>query len=152
MPPLFTGLFAKRLDRQVPLPVAEAESGQPLTRGVWIAPGDRHLIVDGGRLVVNEDPPERGCRPSADALFRSLAREHGAATLAVVLSGMGRDGCDGAVAVHARGGTVLAQDQASSAVWGMPRQVIELGIVAEVGTPKQIAARARALARKTVTR
>ena len=77
--------------------------------------------------------------------------EHPAA-LAVVLSGMGRDGCSGAAAIHARGGTVFAQDQASSAVWGMPRQVIELGIVSEVGTPKQIAARARALARRTVTR
>ena len=144
MPPVFTKMFAERLDRQSALRVVEATDGMPVTAGtVYIAPGDRHLTVVGRGTSVTTRlttaPPENSCRPAADVLFRSVAQVYGASTLAVVLTGMGQDGRRGAEVLRAAGAEVVAQDQASSVVWGMPGAVVGAGLahavlpLAEIG-------------------
>jgi len=143
MPKLFTGVLAERLDRCCALRVEEAYHGQPLQPGtVLLAPGDAHMEVSpqrfnawggeqrprGARVKLHSQEPRNHCRPSADYLFWSAARMYDAGTLALVLTGMGSDGLDGAREVQERGGVVLAQDEATSAVWGMPGRVWEAGI------------------------
>lgn len=107
---------------------------------VYLAPEDRHLelCVD-GTLCVSNDPPVRGFRPSGTVLLRSLAQVHGAEAAAVVLTGMGNDGLEGARAVKAAGGLVLAQDEATSAVFGMPKAVIDAGLPDKVGSVHELA-------------
>ena len=144
MPPVFTAQFAARLDRQLPFAVHEATSNQVLRPGtVWIAPGDYHLeVVDAGRDLVTrltQAPPENYCRPAVDVLFRSAARTTGGQTLAVVLTGMGSDGTKGAADLVAQGASVLAQDQATSVVWGMPGAVASAGLAEEVLPLDQLA-------------
>jgi len=133
MPPVFTRLLAERLAARTKLKVVEAiEPGPALPGHVYIAPGDHHLEVARvhGRptLLLNDGPPQNSCRPSVDVLFRSAAREFGASVLAVVLTGMGKDGLLGAAALHQRGARVMAQNEASSVVWGMPGYVAEAGL------------------------
>jgi len=143
MPKLFTNVLAERLNRSCPLKVLEAYAGAPLQPGaVWLAPGDMHMEIAlraGGsgssaatQIRLHSQEPLHHCRPAVDYLFRSAARIYGPGALAVVLTGMGSDGLDGARAVNERGGIVLAQDEASSAVWGMPGRVAEAGIAAAV--------------------
>lgn len=135
MPALFTRQLAARLDRLGPCTVVEAEADQELRAGVvLIAPGDRHLQVGrgGSRAVVTCGPPVNFCRPSVDVLFRSAVRAFGPDLLAVVLTGMGADGRDGCAEVVAAGGTVVAQDQESSVVWGMPGAVVAAGLAHHV--------------------
>lgn len=138
MPPMFTKLLAERLDMNAAINVVEAKAGDVLTPGkCWIAPGDFHLEVasaasDEKLLTLNSGPKENSCRPAADVLFRSAARVYGANVLAVVMTGMGRDGMRGSRAVLEAGGQVIAQDQASSVVWGMPGAVIESGLTSEI--------------------
>jgi two-component system chemotaxis response regulator CheB len=137
MPPTFTRLLAERLSAQFPLRVEEGRSGEPLRPGhAWIAPGDHHMIVvrdgAGARILLHQDPPENSCRPAADVLFRSVARAFGPAALAVVLTGMGRDGLRGCEAVREAGGQVIAQDEATSVVWGMPGFVARAGLADRV--------------------
>jgi two-component system chemotaxis response regulator CheB len=132
MPPLFTRLFAGRLDRGCPLTVTEAVNGQVIKAGsIIVAPGDQHLAIrrHGADLRVHltQDPPENYCRPSVDVLFRSAATVSGAGVLACVLTGMGRDGTKGAERIRAMGGRVVVQDAASSVVWGMPGAVVAAG-------------------------
>jgi two-component system chemotaxis response regulator CheB len=147
MPPVFTKLFARRLDGRLPLPVAEAADGQKLAGGrVFLAPGDQHLEVRGGHLVLHLAAPVHSCRPAADLLFRSVAEEYGPAAVAVVLSGMGRDGCAGAEEIRRKGGRVFAQDPESCAVFGMPRHVIEKGLAERVAPPKGLGAELARLA------
>jgi two-component system, chemotaxis family, protein-glutamate methylesterase/glutaminase len=129
MPPLFTRLLAERLNALAPLNVQEGKEGQKLQRGqVWIAPGDNHMTVArrGAEIVlgINHDAQENSCRPAVDVLFRSAARTYGANVLAVVLTGMGSDGTRGSAAIREAGGEVIAQDEASSVVWGMPGSVV----------------------------
>ncbi|HEX5135658.1 MAG TPA: chemotaxis-specific protein-glutamate methyltransferase CheB [Planctomycetota bacterium] len=141
MPPVFTRLFARRLDGRVPLPVAEATDGQELANGrVYLAPGDYHLEVHRGHTVLHRAPPVHSCRPAADVLFRTVAEEYGPAAVAVVLSGMGRDGCAGASEIRRSGGRVFAQDPQSCAVFGMPRHVIEAGLAELVAPPARLGA------------
>lgn len=133
MPPVFTRLLAERLAGRCRMPVAEAVAGAVVRPGqVWIAPGDHHMTVlrEGAtiRLCADQGPPENSCRPAADSLFRSAAAAYGAATLAVVLTGMGQDGLRGAQAVREAGGRVLVQDAATSVVWGMPGAVAHAGL------------------------
>lgn len=133
MPPVFTRLLAERLDAGCGLDVAEAQGGEQLGPGqVWIAQGSRHLVTratEGGlALALDDGPPEHACRPAVDVLFRSLAATVGAGTLGVVLTGMGTDGARGAAALVAAGATVLAQDEATSVVWGMPGAVARAGL------------------------
>lgn len=132
MPPVFTRLFAQRLDGKCPLRVKEAENGDRVIPGVvLIAPGDRHLTLkqsgDGVRVQLSDAPAENFCRPAVDVMFRSAAATYGAGVLAAVLTGMGSDGARGAEVVRRAGGEVLAQDQASSVVWGMPGAVVAAG-------------------------
>ncbi len=156
MPKLFTGALAERLDRCCELTVQEAYEDAPLRPGtVWLAPGDSHLevasraamssdggrdaAVRGGQVRLHRKEPLNHCRPSVDYLFFSAARIYGPAALALVMTGMGSDGLDGARAVHRCGGVVLAQDQASSAVWGMPGRVAGAGIASATLPLSQIA-------------
>jgi two-component system chemotaxis response regulator CheB len=137
MPPMFTRLLAERLSAQSAVRVEEARPGGVLRPGhAWIAPGDYHVVVarDGTevRVQLNQDPPENSCRPAADVLFRSVARAFGPAALAVVLTGMGQDGLRGCEAVRAAGGQVIAQDEATSVVWGMPGFVARAGLADRV--------------------
>ncbi|MGY1748605.1 protein-glutamate methylesterase/protein-glutamine glutaminase [Modestobacter sp. SYSU DS0511] len=137
MPPVFTRQFAQRLDRLCPLRVVEAVDGTPLAPGtVHIAPGDHHLTVSssGGnkRTALNQGPPENFCRPAVDVLFRSAVAAYDGAVLGVVLTGMGSDGRIGAGQIREAGGTVVAQDQATSVVWGMPGAVTQAGYADEV--------------------
>jgi two-component system chemotaxis response regulator CheB len=133
MPPKFTRLLADRLDKICSLRVREAGNGTVLEKGsIWLAPGDYHMTVQrqGARdvLLLNQDPPENSCRPSVDVLFRSVAQVYGRRTLGVVLTGMGQDGMEGCKAIKQVGGSVIAQNQSTSVVWGMPRAVAENGL------------------------
>ena len=144
MPPMFTARFAERLDAKTPFVVREAVAGDRLLPGhVYVAPGDWHLRVGGSvldpRVALDQGPAENYCRPAVDPLFRSLAEVYGAATLAVVLTGMGHDGAAGCVEVARVGGQVLAQDEATSVVWGMPGSVVAAGVADEVLALDQVA-------------
>lgn len=137
MPPVFTRLLAERLDASCSLKVREASGGEVLTPGeVWIAPGDHHLVVrrvgDQVELVLDDGPPENSCRPAVDVMFRSVARAYGGRALAVVLTGMGADGQRGAELLREAGSAVVAQDEATSVVWGMPGAVVRAGLADEV--------------------
>jgi two-component system chemotaxis response regulator CheB len=129
MPPLFTRMLAQRLDSTSQLTVREAVDGEPLVPGtVLIAPGGRHLALKraaaGAVVSLNDDPPENFCRPAVDVMFRAVSALYKDKTLAVVLTGMGRDGALGAKVVREAGGEVFAQDEQSSVVWGMPGAVV----------------------------
>ena len=133
MPKLFTCALAERLDRLCELRVLQAADGASVVSGtVMIAPGDAHMeVVPGLRgpaIHLHQGPALNSCRPSVDYLFRSAAQTFGAGTLALVMTGMGSDGLAGAAAVRNAGGTVLVQDQATSAVWGMPGRVEHAGL------------------------
>ena len=137
MPSKFTQNFAERLNSLTPLSVREGQAGQKLHPGqVWIAPGDYHMTVarhgSDVILMTNQRSPEQGCRPSVDVLFRSLAATYGSHALGVVLTGMGADGTSGAQAIWEAGGEVIVQDQATSAVWGMPGRVVAAGLARSV--------------------
>lgn len=137
MPPMFTRLLAERLNAQCAVEVMEGQAGMPLMPGrVYIAPGDYHMTVErqGARLVLglNQEPPENSCRPAVDVLFRSVVQHFGARTLGVILTGMGQDGLRGCELVREAGGQVLAQDEASSVVWGMPGFVARAGLADRV--------------------
>jgi two-component system chemotaxis response regulator CheB len=133
MPPLFTRLLAERLHSVCHLPVEEASQGAAVDAGkILIAPGDFHLKVvsqgAGVRACLDQSPPQNSCRPSVDALFASIGQVYGGAVIAVILTGMGQDGLRGAEILKAHGATVLAQDEASSVVWGMPGAVVNAGL------------------------
>jgi two-component system, chemotaxis family, protein-glutamate methylesterase/glutaminase len=143
MPKLFTGALAERLDKCCTLHVEEAYDDAVIRPGtVWLAPGDAHMEIAPRRMMMLADPDGlrsnrvrlhqrellNHCRPSVDYLFHSAARVYGAGALALMMTGMGSDGLEGARAIHQRGGVVLAQDEATSAVWGMPGRVSEAGI------------------------
>lgn len=137
--------LADRLDRECALDVRVANAASPVVAGeVWIAPHGRHLVLDGDEigLVVGLDtaPPRHGCRPSADVLFESAARACGTGAVGAVLTGLGRDGCDGARAIRAAGGRVIAQDQDSSAAWGTPGAVVRASLATRVVGLDDIAA------------
>ena len=144
MPPMFTKLLADRLDAQCSLRVVEARDGDELQPGtVYIAPGDRHLtVVTRGAstcTAITQGPPENSCRPAADVLFRSASTVFKERLLAVVLTGMGRDGLRGCEQVRQSGGRVLVQDQRTSVVWGMPGFVAERGLADHVLPLSEIA-------------
>lgn len=138
LPPSFVVTFARQLDRRLALKVQLASVGAEVSPGrVWFAPGSEHLTVRRDpqgvlRFGQESGPPVAGCRPAADVLFRSAARAVGAGSLAIVLTGMGNDGCAGAREIVACGGEVLVQDKASSAVWGMPGSIVRAGIEARI--------------------
>ena len=138
MPDAFTGRFADRLDAASEYDVREAEDGARIGGGeALVAPGGKHLVVagaGGGRLrtKLTADPPEHGVRPAADVTMRSAAETVDGPLVGVVLTGMGADGAEGVQAIADTGGHVIAQNEASSAVFGMPKRAIELGCVDDV--------------------
>lgn len=141
----FSEGLVRMLDARAELPVAIARDDAPLRPGAWFAPDDAHLTVTRGRHTALDRQTVAGPhRPSADLLLESLATVYGPRAAAVVLTGMGRDGARGAALVKARGGLLLAQDEATSSVYGMPRAAVEVG--AEPLAPPQIAAALRRLA------
>jgi two-component system, chemotaxis family, protein-glutamate methylesterase/glutaminase len=126
----FAPAFGEWMGNQVPRPVAYAQGGEVLSslgQRIVLAPPDRHLIVRSGRLALTDDPERHSCRPSVDVLFESIARECGAEAAACLLTGMGRDGALGLLALRRAGAATLAQDEASSVVYGMPREAAILG-------------------------
>lgn len=147
MPAGFTTMLADHLSRLGGPPCAEAETGETLQPGrVYLAPGDRHLLVEtgpGGALVarLSDGPAENFCRPAVDPLLRSLVACCGARLLAAILTGMGQDGLVGCRGVAAAGGMVLAQDEASSVVWGMPGAVARAGLAHALLPPEALADR-----------
>jgi two-component system, chemotaxis family, protein-glutamate methylesterase/glutaminase len=137
MPPIFTRHLANRLCQEGELEALEAGGGETLQPGqVLIAPGDFHLELQrqgtAVKTKIHQGQPENSCRPAVDVMFRSAASVYGPGCLAVVLTGMGHDGMRGAEFIVRAGGQVLAQDEASSVVWGMPRAVAEAGLASKI--------------------
>jgi two-component system, chemotaxis family, protein-glutamate methylesterase/glutaminase len=137
MPPLFTRFLAERLSSSCRLAVKEANQGDQVAAGTMlVAPGNFHLKVAGDGCTVHvcldQSPPQNSCRPAVDALFSSIAEVYGGAVIAVILTGMGQDGLHGAQILKARGASILAQDEASSVVWGMPGAVVNAGLADSV--------------------
>ena len=133
MPPAFTPMLAEHLGKLGGLPCAEARDGAVLEAGrLYLAPGDRHLLVEvaGPRLLarLSDGPAENFCRPSVDPMLRGAVAACGGAVLMVMLTGMGHDGLAGTREVIAAGGAALAQDEATSVVWGMPGAIAQAGL------------------------
>jgi two-component system, chemotaxis family, protein-glutamate methylesterase/glutaminase len=142
MPDGFTAALAEQLTAGARYPVREAQTGDQLAAGsALVAPGGTHLVLDrAGRVQLRADPPVHGVRPAADPTLVSAAQCFGPRTIGVVLTGMGRDGAKGLAAVKASGGTTLAQDKATSLVYGMPKAAVELGVVDTVSPLERMAA------------
>lgn len=145
MPPVFTKLLAERLSTKCSLPVREAIASTTIAPGtIWIAPGDHHLSVKQIKsfvhLVLDQSPPQNSCRPSVDVLFESVAQVYGDRALGVILTGMGQDGLRGCQTIRDRNGQILAQDESSSVVWGMPGFVVNAGLADAVLPLEQISA------------
>ncbi len=134
MPAGFTRSFAQRLDALGPLRVDEAEPGMRLEPGrALLAPGGQHLQFDASRrAVLTETPPEEGVRPAVNVTMESIAHLPGANPIAVVLTGMGRDGRRGAELIRAAGGTVIVEDESTCVVYGMPRAIADAGLADEI--------------------
>ena len=144
MPPTFTSILAEHISRMTGWSCSEAKSGEALRAGhIFLAPGDYHMLVDseGGKPVVtvNQDPPENFCRPAVDPMLRSVVKVYGGNVMTVILTGMGADGLKGGQGVIEAGGTVVAQDEKSSVVWGMPGAVATAGICSAVLPLKELA-------------
>jgi two-component system chemotaxis response regulator CheB len=137
MPAGFTETFARRLNDSCSLDVKEAQSGDLLAAGrVLVCPGDRHMKVRrmplGDVVVLSDDVKMNGHRPSVDVLFRSVGQEFGADSIGLLMTGMGEDGAEGLGVMKAAGALTIAQDEASSIVFGMPRAAIERGYACRV--------------------
>lgn len=137
MPATFTTILAEHLAQASGMPAAEAKDGEPIVAGrIYVAPGDFHMVIDGNAanrvLRLNKNPPENFCRPAVDPMLRSIAKAYGNKTLFVMLTGMGQDGLKGATELINAGGTVIAQDEQSSVVWGMPGAVATAGLCSAV--------------------
>ncbi len=137
MPATFTTILAEHITRISGFSAKEASDGEKIEGGkVYVAPGDFHLLVEvkGGDKIIRLDqgPPENFCRPSVDPMFRSVSKVWGRKVLACVLTGMGSDGAKGGGVIVAAGGTVIAQDEASSVVWGMPGATAHAGVCSAV--------------------
>ncbi|MEQ8357345.1 MAG: chemotaxis response regulator protein-glutamate methylesterase [Kiloniellaceae bacterium] len=150
MPATFTTLLAEHIGRATGVPCAEAKDGEPLNAGqIYLAPGNFHMVVEaaGAEAVIrlNQNPPENFCRPAVDPMLRSLAKIYGAGLLTIILTGMGSDGRLGAMEVVEAGGTVVAQDEATSVVWGMPGAVATSGLCSAVLPVQEIGPNVRKL-------
>ncbi len=137
MPPTFTGILAEQLAKVSGVPAKEGAEGDVLKPGhIYVAPGGHHMLLkrSGPNVVIalDDGPTENFCRPAVDPMFRSLNAVYGPAVLAIVFTGMGHDGRSGAQGIAESGGTIIAQDQASSVVWGMPGAVAEAGLASAV--------------------
>ena len=137
MPPTFTTILAEHIARTSGRPCAEAKDGEIIKSGhIYVAPGDFHMVVEANKAQrvfrLSQAEPENFCRPAVDPMLRSLAKVFGPGVLTVILTGMGHDGLNGGEAVAKAGGTVIAQDEDSSVVWGMPGAVATAGLCSAV--------------------
>ena len=138
MPKTFTTVLARHISQYCDIPCFEGEENMPIEKGnVYVAPGGFHMVIkkreDGGAYIhIDDGPPENFCKPAVDPMMRSLVTAYGRKVLAVILTGMGRDGCDSCRLLVEQGGRVVAQDQATSVVWGMPGAVAEAGLCTAV--------------------
>lgn len=137
MPPTFTRSLAKSLDAKCLYDITEGDEGDVVAlRHAYIAPGGRHMVLERERgdvrIVINDLPPQKGCRPSIDLLFRSAARVFGGNAIGVVLTGMGSDGAEGARRLKQQGAFIIAQDEKTSVVWGMPGSAKAVGAVDDI--------------------
>lgn len=133
IPPEFTEVIVSHIERVTGLPAHAAQQGEEVAKGhIYISPGNLHLGVtrfaDTSVIALSDDPPENFCKPSVDVLFRSAARAYGEQVIGIMLTGMGSDGLAGSRAIVSAGGMIIAQDAASSTVWGMPRSVVNEGL------------------------
>ncbi|WP_342360437.1 chemotaxis-specific protein-glutamate methyltransferase CheB [Terrarubrum flagellatum] len=145
MPPVFTRVFGEHLAAASGVTCREARDGEALVRGhVYIAPGGHHIRISGAAsaptITLDHGPPVRFSRPSVDLLFHSAREVFGADVTAVVLTGMGSDGLEGARDLAAAGARIYVQDERSSVVWGMPGAIARAGLANEIATPSEIAA------------
>ena len=142
MPPNFTAILADQLRRDSGRPAGEGRHGEILKPGrIYVAPGGKHMLVEGGAVPsirLDDSPPVNYCKPAVDPMFESIASVYGAATLALVLTGMGHDGAEGGRIIAAAGGTIVAQDEASSVVWGMPGKIVTGGLAEVVAAPEAL--------------
>ena len=137
MPATFTTILAEHITRLTGLKCQEGQTGMPIQGGqVYLAPGDYHMVIEGRgnsrKIVLNQNPPENFCRPSVDPMLRSLVESYGGNILTAILTGMGQDGMLGGRAVVGAGGMVVAQDEQTSVVWGMPGAAAHAGICSAV--------------------
>jgi two-component system chemotaxis response regulator CheB len=131
----FGSAFADWLDEQVGRPVAHAREGDPVVSAagrVVMAPPDHHLMVRDGRFRLTRDPERHSCRPSVDVLFESIAAHYGPAAIACLLTGMGRDGASGLLKLREAGALTIAQDEATSIIYGMPREAARIGAATHI--------------------
>ena len=154
MPPTFTAVLAEHIERQTGLTCREATDGTPVSQAqVHVAAGDTHMLAERGPggpvLRLSNGPPENYCRPAVDPMLRSLTDLYGARLLVLILTGMGSDGCKGAEVVVGAGGAVIAQDEATSVVWGMPGAVASAGLCTAVLPLTEIAPYIRKLAMRS---
>lgn len=153
MPLGFTSSLASSLDAKCTHKVVEAADSMPVQqRTVYIAPGGKHMLIKKSAageqfIALTDDPPEEGCRPSVNVLFRSAATVYGAHTAAIILTGMGADGSKGLRELKAAGAFSIAQDEASSVVWGMPGSAVAAGLIDKVLPPGDIPERIMSLAK-----
>ena len=152
MPATFTAILAEHLDKALPQKVQEAKDGMLIeSRNVYIAPGDWHMMIKNDpickQIKLDQGPQVNWCRPAVDPLFKSAAEIYGNHALGVVLTGMGHDGRDGAQAMVNAGASVMAQDEASSVVWGMPGAVAEAGLAELIKPVEGLSAACKAFAR-----
>jgi two-component system chemotaxis response regulator CheB len=155
MPPSFTAILAEHIQRQCKVNCVEAKDGHNLAGGhYYIAPGNYHMLVQKNRgcatIKLSQDPPENFCRPAVDPMLRSLVAVYGPKVLVAILTGMGQDGGEGAKMVVAAGGAVLAQDEASSVVWGMPGTVAMAGVTSGIFPVNEIGAVIKKIASKAL--
>jgi two-component system, chemotaxis family, protein-glutamate methylesterase/glutaminase len=145
MPPTFTAILAAQISRQCGVTAVEGQEGQTVEpKHIYVAPGDFHMTVDASHVIhLNQGPPENFCRPSVDPMLRSLSEAYRSRVLAVILTGMGHDGLAGCKTVVEAGGTVIAQDEATSVVWGMPGAVAKAGLCTAVLPLNEIGPRLR---------
>ena len=146
MPPTFTTILAQHIERNCNWTCREAVDGEPVASGrIYLAPGGYHMLVESkeGKPIIRltQDPPENFCRPAVDPMLRSMVKVYNGRILSVILTGMGADGLRGCREVVQAGGTVFAQDEATSTVWGMPGAVATDGICSAVVPLKEIGAR-----------
>lgn len=157
MPPTFTTILAEHLARSSGRPAREGQDGEPIEKGrIYVAPGDHHMVVEarpeGNFIRLNKDAPENFCRPSVDPMVRSIVRAYGRRMLGVILTGMGQDGLKSGHALVEAGANLIAQDEATSVVWGMPGAVASAGICAAVLPIAEIGPQIQRLALKGAPR
>ena len=150
MPATFTALLAEHISRVSAMPSKEGEDGEIIKGGnIYLAPGGYHMVFEkqGTNTVIrlNQEAPENFCRPAVDPMLRSLSKIYGSRLLVLILTGMGSDGLRGSQVVTAAGGSVIAQDEQTSVVWGMPGAVATAGLCSAVLPIKEMASKVRQL-------